>query len=183
MYNRQAAVKYAYKWYNKKNKKYYSYTRNDCANFVSQCLYAGGIKMNSKWHSYRKKKKNWGVNPRSWFDYRFRWKWDVASAWRLAEKQFNYFKNPTYNISSVVTITKSDLKEKAKKSAIQVGDLMYFAGESGTDIHHATIITKIDKKAGKIFYSAHTAAQKNKNVAEKIKNEKLKVIRIKSTAK
>lgn len=27
--------------------------RADCANFVSQCLSAGGIKMNSSWYSYK----------------------------------------------------------------------------------------------------------------------------------
>lgn len=47
-YNRQAAVGYAYKWWNGANTpKYndYSDSGGDCANFVSQCLIAGGISL------------------------------------------------------------------------------------------------------------------------------------------
>lgn len=69
-YDRDAAIFYAEKWSNSmlgwntgfeailgkigigRNSEYYSYGTN-CANFVSQCLYAGGIEKNSEWYSYR----------------------------------------------------------------------------------------------------------------------------------
>ncbi|WRY49101.1 amidase domain-containing protein [Anaerostipes sp. PC18] len=38
-------MKYALKWANSRNKKYKKH-RNDCTNFVSQCVNAGGKKMN-----------------------------------------------------------------------------------------------------------------------------------------
>jgi len=46
-YNRKSAVKYAKKWCNKYNPKYKNYNPDggDCANFVSQCLIAGGMNL------------------------------------------------------------------------------------------------------------------------------------------
>ena len=49
-YNRQAAYNYAKKWWNRYNlADYYNYNPDggDCANFVSQCLIAGGLNLKS----------------------------------------------------------------------------------------------------------------------------------------
>lgn len=39
------AVQYANQWWNKRNPKFQSYGSNDCANYVSQCLIAGGLNL------------------------------------------------------------------------------------------------------------------------------------------
>jgi hypothetical protein len=44
-YNPLKAVQYADQWWNKRNPKFQSYGCNDCANFVSQCLIAGGLNL------------------------------------------------------------------------------------------------------------------------------------------
>ena len=41
-YNADEAVNYAYRWYDSFNPAYNTYGNTDCANFVSQCLIAGG---------------------------------------------------------------------------------------------------------------------------------------------
>lgn len=48
MYNRTKAVEYAHKWALGRNPKYYDFEKigGDCTNFISQCLYAGGLNMN-----------------------------------------------------------------------------------------------------------------------------------------
>lgn len=48
MYDRNSAVAYARKWALSRNDKYYNYDNigGDCTNFVSQSLYASGMKMN-----------------------------------------------------------------------------------------------------------------------------------------
>ena len=50
MYDRISAVKYAESWWNKRNPNYYNFDNlgGDCTNFISQCLLAGGYKMNVK---------------------------------------------------------------------------------------------------------------------------------------
>lgn len=50
-YNRIAARDYAYKYWSSYNPAYTSYKGNggDCANFVSQCLHAGGISTDATW--------------------------------------------------------------------------------------------------------------------------------------
>lgn len=47
--NFQNSYNYAKKYWNTKNKNYEYYSGRNCANFVSQCLVAGGILTNSTW--------------------------------------------------------------------------------------------------------------------------------------
>lgn len=44
-YNPLKAVHYADQWWNKRNPKFQNYGSNDCANYVSQCLIAGGLNL------------------------------------------------------------------------------------------------------------------------------------------
>lgn len=48
VYNRQQAVAYAHQWAFKRNPRYLDFSEmgGDCTNFISQCLHAGGAKMN-----------------------------------------------------------------------------------------------------------------------------------------
>ncbi len=48
-YSRNASVGYAYRWYNGRNPHYNDFTSSggDCANFVSQCLIAGGLSLHN----------------------------------------------------------------------------------------------------------------------------------------
>jgi hypothetical protein len=54
-YDRRAAVAYADTWALKSNPRYWSSPDSDCANFVSQCLAAGGLRPTSDagraWHA------------------------------------------------------------------------------------------------------------------------------------
>lgn len=45
MYRRELAVQYADLWWDKKNPKFLYFGDEDCTNFVSQCLFAGGAPM------------------------------------------------------------------------------------------------------------------------------------------
>ena len=50
IYDRNAAYDYSEKYYQEYNDDYPTMKYGDCANFVSQCLYAGGLEMNSYWY-------------------------------------------------------------------------------------------------------------------------------------
>ena len=49
-YNVDAAIAYADKWATSRNPEYKQYPGVDCCNFVSQCLYAGGMPKNKNWY-------------------------------------------------------------------------------------------------------------------------------------
>lgn len=51
-YSADTAANYAQDHALNYNSDYRSFPRHDCANFVSQCLYSGGLPMNSKWNYY-----------------------------------------------------------------------------------------------------------------------------------
>ena len=196
-YDREAAIQYALNWYNGRNNEYYSYGQ-DCANFVSQCLHEGGLRMNSSWYSY-KGAFNWNtfwldvvaagkaiinLNSQYWYD------WDISSTWRLAKDdgsgatiQFNYFsdKSNGYINGDVLTIkTKAQVKTAANDWGIQIGDIMYFCGNDGLAPHHAVIISKIEN--GEIFYAAHTESRDYAKLSERMGNEQIKIIRIRDEA-
>ena len=52
-YNASAAVDYARQYWNNYNSAYTNYNSvgGDCANFVSQCLYAGGLEQDDRWYN------------------------------------------------------------------------------------------------------------------------------------
>ena len=52
VYDRTAAMTYAHEYAYEPNYNDYPYYDSDCANFVSQCLYAGGVEMNPNWYFY-----------------------------------------------------------------------------------------------------------------------------------
>lgn len=47
---REAAIAYAEKWWNSRNPSYTDYNDEDCTNFVSQCIYAGGYSTDNSWY-------------------------------------------------------------------------------------------------------------------------------------
>ena len=94
-YNRAAAVAYARDWARNRNESYYDYS-SDCANFVSQCLFAGGIKMNSRWFSYRSRDMiYWGDNPKSYVSHNYRYDWNISEPWRLVTSHYQFFSDPS----------------------------------------------------------------------------------------
>ena len=49
-YNPDKAIEYADRWATSRNPEYRQYPGVDCCNFVSQCLYAGGMPKNGSWY-------------------------------------------------------------------------------------------------------------------------------------
>ena len=74
-YNPSAAVDYASKYWNNYNPSYGNYNNvgGDCANFVSQCLYAGGVEQDGTWYN-------------------------GSSAWISCSSQIEYFRSKGYTV-------------------------------------------------------------------------------------
>ena len=193
LYNRDAAVSYARKWYNSTNSPTYERfdtvsnfidsmgrLRGDCANFVSQCLIAGGLTMNSSWHYYQYKRE-WlsgsGNHSGTYIDR------DMTSAWATAPGQYEFFSNPYsgYIEGEVLQIwTIEGLRYNVKYNNIQKGDLMFFAYRDTGEVYHATIITKVDNTD--IYYSAHTDPRLDEPLSNHLDKNMVYIIRIRDEA-
>lgn len=143
MYQRQKAVEYAYLWWDKRNPRFYDFDSlgGDCTNFVSQCLFFGGIEMN--------------FQTLGWFydglDFR-------SPSWTGVD-EFFYF--ATQNNSSVgVKAKQVDILQ------IGVGDVIQLSQNDGS-FHHSLLVTKIlgEKTPQNILLTCHTFDAKDKPLA------------------
>ena len=139
MYDRKKAIEYAFEWWNKRNPNFYNFDTigGDCTNFVSQCLFYGGIEMNFSYlgwyyNNLNSRSPSWaGVNEfYSFATTNF-------SNWGVRAKQVNIQKTEPGDVVQIM----------------QVGE---------TQFHHTLLITKIDAKDEKqkdynnIFLTGHT---------------------------
>ena len=153
-YNRQKAVDYAREWYDDRNNEFYSYSdlSGDCTNFTSQCLYAGGIPMDSDWHSIRTEKnifKRIFQKPWNWFK---NYEWDISRAWQTVSAQYEYIKENYCGGKEIIITSPDEIEAAIANNLIQAGDLLYF--KAGTALHHSVIITQVTNNM--IYYAGHT---------------------------
>jgi len=151
-YSRTKAIEYTENFFNKRNNQYYGYGQ-DCANFVSQCLYSGGIPINCNWYSYK-------------MDDCFFYCGDVTITWSRAPEQYAYYKKSDYNYKHFSIKNISDIKD-AIKEGVQAGDLIYFDNDKDGTVGHAAIISRVD--SGMIYYTAHTFSRYNQPLSNYFK--------------
>lgn len=72
-YDRRAAVQYAERWWNGANPAYPFFEEDDCTNYISQCLRAGGIPMTGM----PNRSKGWWYQNDQWS-----YSWSVAHSFR-----------------------------------------------------------------------------------------------------
>ena len=179
-YSADAAIKYAKTWWYDRNIKYYSYFSNgDCANFVSQCLYAGGFSKDSIWYSYysTRKHKGWDSQVRIVCEFnrynqnyvfvgRTYW-YNVSDAWSLADDLFNYLvENKKYKTLTIKN--KRTLQKYIDEGLIKSGCPAFFSRYGRREnINHAVLIGKVTKND--VYYYAHSS---NRNAESNAKNGK-----------
>ena len=193
VYDRDAAIAYAEEWtyyrdfydevldylFSKRNSEYYNYKTN-CANFVSQCLLSGGIKMNDDWHSYKEfnlKKHLWDI--KSIISHNYWYDWDVSESWRLAQKQYDYFSNEDNGFinGEVIKISNvDDISNAIKENDIKKGDLLYWSSDSGKSVHHATMISSVTEED--ILYTGNTSSRFDASLSKALKSETVLIVRI-----
>lgn len=168
-YSPQKAADYGYKWGKHPNPKYYYDKDKDCTNFVSQCVHAGGKKMNrpkgpvtpksdkvlNYWYAVKGKKKN---------------QWSMTYTWRSVKHFFLYWR-----IRSEKVIVESNFSKFEKK--LKIGDIVQLYKNDREWYHSVIISRKID---GEFRYAGHTNNH-SKNPVKKLKkgNSKWRIIRIK----
>ena len=144
MYARQKAIEYAYKWWNSRNPNFYNFDSlgGDCTNFVSQCLYAGGIDMN--------------FNTNGWYYSSLN---NRAPAWTGVEQFFEFATN---NKSNIGVIAKEVIIDQ-----IEIGDVIQL-WQSKNRFSHSLFVTKIADKPtlNTIYITCHTNDSKDKLLSD-----------------
>lgn len=197
-YDRQKALNYAAKWFGAYNPTYYAYSQ-DCANFVSQCLYAGGMPMASSWHpTVDGKEVAWGaVTARNGSAHKDSIAKDsgkedpfekdsISPTWRLAQKLFAYYaaSQTSFINGSVLTVNSSTNIHEVLASAaadgkfIQPGDLLFFApeGRGEDDINHAVFITGVS--GDEIYFSSHNCSRLNEALSPHLSHKSVFIVRL-----
>lgn len=129
-YNRLAAVQYAERWWNSFNPKFKKF-ENDCTNYISQCLHAGGAPMTG----YPNKTKGWWMANNNWS-----YSWTTANALR-------------WHLSG----SKSGLraKEVSGPDQLMLGDVICYDFQGDGRFDHNTIVVAKDAKNMPLV-NAHT---------------------------
>jgi RHS repeat-associated protein len=162
-FDRSAAVAYAREWalgrnpdFTMRQAPYGAIVQsNDCANFASQSLNAGGISTRSDWFNG---KGQFGILGNR-TDKNFSQNWTTASG--LA----SFLRNTPGLLASESILpegsTQKDVKSLIDSGKVAVGDIVGFSESiDGKDIHHVGMVTGI--KDGTILFSEHTNDAKDK---------------------
>jgi hypothetical protein len=130
-YNRMRAVQYAETWWNGANPRYQKF-EDDCTNFISQCIHAGGIAMDfsnrrDRGWWYRGSRENWSYS------------WAVAHALKVYLD-----KGGTTRAQQV-----------GSPQELQLGDVICYDFDGNGRWQHNTIVTAFDPM-GMPLVNAHT---------------------------
>ena len=164
LYNRWLAVSYAMQYATCTNPYYqrfdtafsfmYSFgmARGDCANFVSQCLVAGGIAQNDQWKMELGNFEMIPGNPNS----TIRVATDYTATWAGANAQYQYFSNPNngYSQQTLCFHEAKYIRQWVQSGIIRPGDLLYWDFNGDGVIDHASIIVGVTDND--IIYAQHT---------------------------
>jgi hypothetical protein len=136
-YNREATRAYAEKWAYLRNPAYYNFEEigGDCTNFVSQCIYAGGLPMNYT------KTFGWYYNSAN----------DRAPAWSGVQFLYNFL------------ISNKNAGAKGKECEIfdcEIGDVVQLSFD-GKNFTHSMIVTAI-RKPFRLLVATHSLDSYNR---------------------
>jgi hypothetical protein len=129
-YNRLEAVRYAERWWNSYNPNYKKF-ENDCTNYISQCLHAGGAPMTG----YPNRSKGWWMRSNNWS-----FTWSVAHSFRW------YLSGAKSGLRA---------KEVSSPQELLLGDIICYDFEGDGRFNHNTIVVAKDENNMPLV-NAHT---------------------------
>lgn len=151
-YSAKNAATYAQKWWNGYNTSQYKTNSNDCANFVSQCLYAGGLSQMT------------GVGSSGWHHYKVGTVFQISDAWGDAGDLYSWLGDKGFILTTYLIQSQSDVEKTAntiKNMSKCTSVIMFDKNLSDGDMNHAAINGSVYYTSSKkdIAYFAHTSAQ------------------------
>ncbi|MDO5094331.1 MAG: amidase domain-containing protein [Propionibacteriaceae bacterium] len=136
---RQNVADCALQWWNSKNDNYPMDYANDCTNFTSQALHAGGWQF-----QYGLWRSNW-----AWWGYNRRVPPKASYPWGGAENFYRYAAQNTGRTSI-----------HRYMSQIRVGDILQYRADGYTNMNHSMVVTKKDSRTFYLTY--HTDDTRNR---------------------
>ncbi|MGW8457371.1 amidase domain-containing protein [Bacillus atrophaeus] len=119
-YDSLAAVQYAEKYWNKRNAAYKNFSDN-CTNYISQCLHAGGAPM----RGYPNRGSGWWMKDSSW-----------SYSWTVAHSMKMYLAKSKAGLRAVQVSSAEELVP---------GDVICYDFEGDGRFNHTTIVVAKDK--------------------------------------
>ncbi len=120
IYARLEAVKYAEIWWNSYNPAFQQFEKNNCTNYISQCLYAGNAPMTG----YPNRGKGWWYKNHQW-----------SYSWTTPHGLWNYLSKAKTGLRAVKVKSPQELK---------IGDLIFYDFEGDGRWNHSTIVVAKD---------------------------------------
>ncbi|SMO93122.1 Putative amidase domain-containing protein [Melghirimyces algeriensis] len=136
-YNRTKAVQYAEAWWNGFNPRYGKF-EDDCTNYISQCIHAGGISMDFA------PRRDWG-----WWYRGSRENWSYS--WAVAHSLQNYLAS-----GGIMKAQRVDSPQD-----LQLGDIICYDWDGDGRWQHNTIVTAFDPM-GMPLVNAHTVSSRHR---------------------
>ncbi|OEF98987.1 hypothetical protein BHF71_09870 [Vulcanibacillus modesticaldus] len=139
-YDREKVVYYADKWWNSYNPRFRHF-EDDCTNYVSQCLFAGGAPM-----TYAANRSGWWYKGNGSKSDSWSFSWTVA-----------------HNLRWFLEVNKRGLTATVVSSAGQltIGDVICYDFDGDGKWQHNTIVTAIDS-SGMPLVNAHSINSKKR---------------------
>lgn len=139
-YDRAAAVRYADAWALSNNPAYWSSPTSDCANFVSQCLAAAGLRPldgpGGEWRA-------------AGTDF-------PAVAWVNCGRQKRVLSTPSAGHASYIASTSTSLPAGWRR-----GDIVYLGNTTDGKTEWQHVIICVGKERGHWVYDSHTTAHRH----------------------
>lgn len=131
VYNRTAAVAYANRWWADNNPQFPVF-QDDCTNFISQCLLAGGAPM----RGMPNREQGWWMIG---LHERWSYSWSVSHSLRW------YLETSQRGLKGTRVFSAAELA---------LGDVIFYDFEGNGRVDHSTIVTRIEN--GTPYVNAHT---------------------------
>ncbi|WP_188648735.1 amidase domain-containing protein [Marinithermofilum abyssi] len=136
-YDRMRAVQYAETWWNGHNPRYAKFA-DDCTNYISQCLHAGGIPME---FTMRRDRGWWYKGSRDNWSY----------SWTVAHSFHNYLAGGG----------NAQARPVGSPGELNLGDVICYDWDGNGRWQHNTIVTAIDP-AGMPLVNSHTVDSRHR---------------------
>jgi len=150
----------SYQSYNRQYKNYNN-AGGDCCNFVSQCLFAGGLAQYSNWYYNNNgtpcsNSSHYATATQS--DHSCTYDDTSGSAWISCSNLLSTL--PSHYQSTYVAITAPTSSNYITISSFKKGDLFFNLNSDGSP-YHVMICTDVSSAAGFILYSGHNYDRNN----------------------